>query len=117
MNKNKELKEAQINIRITPKVKAQLKLKAKASGMNLTKYLVTAGLNKKPIKPLPEIDKHLYLELCRQGNNLDWLARLHNTEAASGVVYELHADDRAMLNKTYSLLEQVLKQFLDRAAN
>ena len=117
MNKNKELKEAQINIRITPKVKAQLKLKAKASGMNLTKYLVTAGLNKKPIKPLPEIDKHLYLELCRQGNNLNRLARLHNTEAASSVVYELHADDRAMLNETYSLLEQVLKQFLDRAAN
>ena len=109
MNKNKE---AQIHIRIEPEVKAQLQLKAEASGMSLGKYLINAGLKKKqPVTLLP-IERALYLELCRQGNNLDQLTHLHYNQV--NPPNALTDDDRAMLEKIYALLTQTLNQLLER---
>ncbi len=113
----KESKAARIDLRATPTEKAELQLKAKTSGMSLGKYLIAAGLNQKSTRITPAIDKALYLELCRQGNNLDRLARLHDTQAASGSIYELHPDDRAMLEKIYNLLRQTLNQLQGRKVN
>ncbi len=110
----KEFKAARIDLRATPTEKAQLQLKAKASGMSLGKYLIAAGLNQKSTRITPAIDKALYLELCRQGNNLDRLTRLHNTQAASGNYFKLHPDDREMLEKIYNLLRQILSQLQER---
>ena len=113
----KEFKAARIDIRATPTDKAALQLKAKASGMSLGKYLIAAGLNQKSTQIIPAIDKALYLELCRQGNNLDRLAGIHNTQAAFGQDSKLHPDDRAMLEKIYKLLRQTLNQLQERKAN
>ncbi|AFZ38086.1 hypothetical protein STA3757_48490 (plasmid) [Stanieria sp. NIES-3757] len=113
----KEFKAARIDLRATPTEKAELQLKAKASGMSLGKYLIATGLNQKSTRITPAIDKALYLELCRQGNNLDRLARLHNTQAASGNYSKLHPDDRAMLEKIYNLLRQTLNQLQGRKVN
>ena len=110
----KEFKAARIDIRATPTEKAQLQVKAKASGMSLGKYLITAGLNRKMTEVTKAIDKSLYLELCRQGNNLNRLIRLHNTQAASGKNSKLHPDDRAMLERIYNLLRQTLNQLQER---
>ena len=110
----KEFKAARIDIRATPTEKAQLQVKAKASGISLGKYLITAGLNRKMTEVTKAIDKSLYLELCRQGNNLNRLIRLHNTQAASGKDSKLHPDDRAMLEKIYDLLRQTLNQLQER---
>ena len=113
----KEFKAARIDIRATPTEKAQLQVKAKASGMSLGEYLITAGLNRKTTKVTKAIDKSLYLELCRQGNNLNQLAGIHNTQAASGKDSKLHPDDRAMLEKIYDLLRQTLNQLQERKVN
>jgi hypothetical protein len=113
----KEFKAARIDIRATPTEKAELQLKAKASGMSLGKYLIAAGLNKKSTRITPAIDKSLYLELCRLGNNLNKLVRLHDTPAASGKDFELHPEDRAMLEKIYALVRQVLVQLQGRRSN
>ena len=113
----KEFKAARIDIRATPTEKAQLQVKAKASGMSLGEYLITAGLNRKMTEVTKTIDKALYLELCRQGNNLNRLIRLHNTQAASSKDSKLHPDDRAMLEKIYNLLRQTLNQLQERKVN
>ncbi len=113
----KEFKAARIDIRATPTEKAELQLKAKASGMSLGKYLIAAGLNKKSTKITPAIDKALYLELCRQGNNLERLIRLHNTQAASGNYSKPHPDDLEMLEKIYALIRQTLNQLQGRKVN
>lgn len=113
----KEFKAARIDIRATPTEKAQLQVKAKASGMSLGEYLITAGLNRKMTEVTKTIDKALYLELCRQGNNLNQLAGKHNTQAASGKDSKLHPDDRAMLERIYNLLRQTLNQLQERKVN
>ena len=111
----KEFKAARIDLRATPTEKAQLQLKAKASGMSLGKYLIAAGLNQKSTQIIPAIDKALYLELCRQGNNLNQLARLHNTQAASGKdTTRLHPEDLEMLEKIYALIRQILDRLQGR---
>ena len=108
-------KESRIYIRATAKEKAQLQVKAKASGMSLAEYLINSGLNKKIANVTPAIDKSLYLELCRQGNNLNQLTRLRDAQiAASNKSFQLHPDDRAMLGKIYNLLRQTLSQLQEK---
>ena len=106
----KETKEARIHIRVTTKEKELLQRLAQASNMKLGEFLVTAGLNSQSIKVTPEINKSLYVELCRQGNNLPQLARLQITVAASGKNPELYSDDRAILENLCSLINQVLTE-------
>ena len=110
----KESKIARIDLRATPKEKAELQLKAKASGMSLGKYLIAAGLNQKSTRITPAFDKALYLELCRQGNNLARLAGIHDTKTASSDCFKLDSDDRAMLEQIYTLLRQTLNQIKDK---
>ena len=57
----KENKNTQINIRLTTKEKELLQRLAQASEMSLGRFLITAGLNPKSIKVVPEINKSLYL--------------------------------------------------------
>ena len=85
--------------------------------MSLGKFLIAAGLNDKSIKVTPEINKSLYVELCRQGNNLNQLARLQNTLAASGQDPELYSDDIAMLENLCRLINQVLTELEKGNAN
>ncbi len=113
----KEPKEARIHIRVTAREKELLQLKAQASGMSLGKFLIAAGLNLKSTRVTPASDKSLYLELCRQGNDLNQLTRLQNTQAASGKGSELDPDDRATLENLRTLLNQVLTELQGRAAN
>ncbi|MDJ0902870.1 MAG: hypothetical protein QNJ55_29125 [Xenococcus sp. MO_188.B8] len=106
----KKAKEARIQIRVTTKEKELLQSKAQACEMSLGKFLIAAGLNDESIKVIPELNKSLYVELCRQGNNLNQLARLQNTLAASGQDPELYSDDRAILENLCSLINQVLTE-------
>ena len=105
-----ENKDARIHIRVTTKEKELLQRKAQACEMSLGKFLIAAGLNDKSIKVTPEINKSLYVELCRQGNNLNQLTRLQNTVAASRKDPELYCDDRALLENLCSLINQVLTE-------
>ena len=113
----KKIKEARISIRTTTTKKELLQLKAKASKMSLGEFLVAAGLDLKIREVTPAIDKSLYVELCRQGNNINQLARLQNTIAASGLDPELDADDRKTLKDIRNLLDQILTKLKEKAAN
>ncbi len=115
--RQKENKNTQINIRLTTKEKELLQRLAQAYKMSVGRFLITAGLNPKSIKVVPEINKSLYLELCRQGNNLNQLTRLQNTIAASGQNSELYSDDRAMLENLCRLINQVLTELEKGNAN
>ncbi len=85
--------------------------------MSLGEFLVAAGLDLKINKVTPAIDKSLYVELCRQGNNINQLARLQNTIAASGLDPELDVDDRKTLQDIRNLLDQILTELKEKAAN
>ncbi len=115
--RQKENKNTQINIRLSTQEKELLQRLAQASEMSLGRFLITAGLNDKSIKVTPKINKSLYLELCRQGNNLNQLTRLQNTSAASGQNSELYSDDRAMLENLGRLINQVLTELEKGNAN
>ncbi len=56
-------------------------------------------------------------QLCRQGNNINQLARLQNTIAASGLDPELDVDDRKTLKDIRNLLDQILTELKEKAAN
>ena len=107
-------KEARIDIRATKYEKTQLQVKAKASGMSLAEYLINSGLNRRITNTTPAINKSLYLELCRQGNNLNQLTRLYSTQVATDNSFQLHPDDWATLEKIYTLLRQTLGQLQGR---
>ena len=113
----KEIKEARISIRTTTTKKELLQAKAQDSKMSLGEFLVAAGLDLKIKEVTPAIDKSFYVELCRQGNNINQLARLQNTLSASGLDPELDLDDRKTLKDIRNLLDQILTELKDKAAN
>ena len=113
----KEIKDARIHIRTTTTKKELLQLKAQDFQMSLSDFLIAAGLGLKTKQVTPEINKSLYVELCRQGNNLNQLTRLQNTLAASGLDPELDLDDRKTLKDIRTLLEKILTKLEGETAN
>ena len=116
-NSKKEFKDARIHIRTTTTNKELLQLKAQEIQMSLSDFLIAAGLGLRTKQITPEINKSLYVELCRQGNNLNQLTRLQNTIAASGLDPELVLDDRKTLKELRTLLEKILTKLEGETAN
>ena len=113
----KEFKDARIHIRTTTTNKELLQLKAQDFQMSLSEFLIAAGLGLRTKQITPEINKSLYVELCRQGNNLNQLTRLQNTISASGLDPELVLDDRKTLKELQTLLEKILTKLEGATAN
>ncbi|MEM9274881.1 MAG: hypothetical protein AAGA80_18250 [Cyanobacteria bacterium P01_F01_bin.143] len=113
----KEFKDARIHIRTTTTNKELLQLKAQEIQMSLSEFLIAAGLGLRTKQITPEINKSLYVELCRQGNNLNQLTRLQNTISASGLDPELEFDDRKTLENIQTLLEKILTKLEGATAN
>jgi len=116
-NDKKEFKDARIHIRTTTTNKELLQLKAQEIQMSLSEFLIAAGLGLRTKQITPLINKSLYVELCRQGNNLNQLTRLQNTIAASGLDPELVLDDRKTLKELRSLLEKILTKLEGETSN
>ena len=116
-NSKKEFKDARIHIRTTTTNKELLQLKAQEIQMSLSEFLIAAGLGLRTKQITPLINKSLYVELCRQGNNLNQLTRLQNTISASGLDPELVLDDRKTLKELRSLLEKILTKLEGETAN
>ena len=113
----KEIKDARIHIRTTTTKKELLQLKAQDFQMSLSDFLIAAGLGLKTKQVTPEINKSIYVELCRQGNNLNQLARLQNTLAASGRDSTLDLDNRKTLKDIRTLLDQILTKLEGETIN
>lgn len=92
-------KTAIVTIRMTPKVKEQLRQRAQAAGMTLTDYLCICGLWKEIVR-VDGLEKVLS-ELKAQGRNLNQLTTLANM----GKVKTLRGDD--LVNGYTKLYQQV----------
>ncbi len=75
---NDELKSQYIMIRVSPKEKKELELKAKQARMTVSRYLVTSSQDKKI--HITEKIPDLYLEITRIGVNINQIAHVANSQ-------------------------------------
>jgi hypothetical protein len=110
MNTTKQKETRKIfGIRLTDTEKLKITEYAAEHELTIADYIRTIALRKKATKRLPSITKATYVELCRQGVNLNQLTREYNTLVASGEVYQLSTKDRDLIKKNYQLLNKILK--------
>lgn len=73
------LKMFQINIRVTLEEQLQIEEFSKSYGLSVTQYIINRSLKKQlPKQTMPSINRALFIELSRIGNNLNQSTkRLH----------------------------------------
>ena len=102
MNENRK-REKQIKFYVNEKESDQIKKKVKKSKLKQQEYLIKSALNKKIIV----IDglKEILLELSREGNNLNQIAKKIN-EGEQKDIKEM----KNKLNNLWNLIEKILKE-------
>ncbi|MGU8578193.1 plasmid mobilization protein [Clostridium perfringens] len=102
MNENRK-REKQIKFYVNEKEYDQIKKKVKKSKLKQQEYLIKSALNKKIIV----IDglKEILLELSREGNNLNQIAKKIN-EGEQKDIKEM----KNKLNNLWDLIEKILKE-------
>ena len=102
MNENRK-REKQIKFYVNEKEYDQIKKKVKKSKLKQQEYLIKSALNKKIIV----IDglKEMLLELSREGNNLNQIAKKIN-EGEQKDIKEM----KNKLNNLWNLIEKILKE-------
>ena len=102
MNENRK-REKQIKFYVNEKEYEQIKKKVKKSKLKQQEYLIKSALNKKIIV----IDglKEMLLELSREGNNLNQIAKKIN-EGEQKDIKEM----KNKLNNLWDLIEKILKE-------
>lgn len=102
MNENRK-REKQIKFYVNEKEYDQIKKKVEKSKLKQQEYLIKSALNKKIIV----IDglKEIFLELSREGNNLNQIAKKIN-EGEQRDIKEM----KNKLNNLWDLIEKILKE-------
>ncbi|WP_283703381.1 plasmid mobilization protein [Clostridium perfringens] len=102
MNENRK-REKQIKFYVNEKEYDQIKKKIEKSKLKQQEYLIKSALNKKIIV----IDglKEIFLELSREGNNLNQIAKKIN-EGEQEDIKEM----KNKLNNLWDLIEKILKE-------
>lgn len=102
MNENRK-REKQIKFYVNEKEYDQIKKKVEKSKLKQQEYLIKSALNKKIIV----IDglKEILLELSREGNNLNQIAKKIN-EGGQKDIKEM----KNKLNNLWNLIEKILKE-------
>lgn len=102
MNENRK-REKQIKFYVNEKEYDQIKKKVEKSKLKQQEYLIKSALNKKIIV----IDglKEMLLELSREGNNLNQIAKKIN-EGEQKDIKEM----KNKLNNLWNLIEKILKE-------
>ena len=75
-----EKRSEEVKFHVTPDVKRRLQDEAKAAGVDLATYCREKVLTGHPPRRVPPEVLATVAELARQGNNLNQLARIANTE-------------------------------------
>lgn len=75
-----EKRSEEVKFRVTPDVKRRLQDEAKAAGVDLAAYCREKVLTGQPPRRVPPEALAALAELARQGNNLNQLARIANSE-------------------------------------
>lgn len=74
-----DLKMLQINIRVTLEEQLQIEEYSKSYGMSVTQYIRIRSLKRQlPKNSMPSINRELFIELSRIGNNLNQLTKKAN---------------------------------------
>lgn len=85
-----EKRSEEVKFHVTPDVKRRLQDEAKAAGVDLATYCREKVLTGRPPRRVPPEVLAAIAELARQGNNLNQLARIANSEKSiAGVVSRL----------------------------
>lgn len=102
MNGNRK-REKQIKFYVNEKEYDQIKKKVEKSKLNQQEYLIKSALNKKIIV----IDglKEILLELSREGNNLNQIAKKINEGERTDI-----KEMKNKLNNLWDLIEKILKE-------
>ena len=106
-----EKRSAEVKFHVTPEVKERLQNEAKAAGFDLATYCREKVLTGKPPRRVPPEILAAIAELARQGNNLNQLARIANTQKGmDGIAVRL-----VMLIEFYEKVMKYIKAyFYDR---
>ena len=75
-----EKRSAEVKFHVTPEMKERLQNDAKAAGFDLATYCREKVLTGQPPRRIPPEILAAVAELMRQGNNLNQLARIANTQ-------------------------------------
>jgi len=103
VTKKKEEQRKVFAIRLSPIERQAIEVKADSAGMRLGEYLRATALKRKIPRSVPKINREIYIELIRIGNNINQLARIANVGSKRG----------EKLNLEMSKLEE-LSQYLDQ---
>lgn len=87
-----EKRSEEVKFHVTPDVKRRLQDEAKAAGVDLATYCREKVLTGRPPRRVPPEVLAAVAELARQGNNLNQLARIANTEKNMARIVERLAD-------------------------
>lgn len=75
-----EKRSAEVKFHVTPEVKERLQSEAKIAGTDLATYCREKVLTEQPPRHIPPVILAAVAELARQGNNLNQIARIANTQ-------------------------------------
>ena len=91
------------SLRLSASERLELENKAAEAGLKLSEYLRQTGLRKKIRAKVPEINREMYLELGRIGNNLNQLTK--NSHIALQQGNEFNIDIQVLQSLTDKLDE------------
>ena len=103
MTKPDRQKREIFSIRLSPTERQAIENLADTAGMKLGEYIRATALNQKIPRSVPKINREIYIELGRIGNNINQIARVANVGIKRG--------DR--LNVEMNQLSE-LSEYLDR---
>lgn len=103
MTKPDRQKREIFSIRLSPTERQTIEAKADSAGIKLGEYIRATALKRKIPPSIPEINREIYIQLIRIGNNINQIARVANVGIKRG--------DR--LNVEMNKLTE-LSEYLDR---
>ena len=84
MNQKKQEKRKVFAIRLSPSERQRIEAQADLAGMKLGEYLRATALQQKIPRSVPTINREIYVELIRIGNNINQIARVANVGIKRG---------------------------------
>jgi type III secretion system FlhB-like substrate exporter len=81
--KNQENRQV-FAIRLSPTERQKIEAKADHAGMKLSEYLRATALKQKIPRSVPKINREIYIELGRIGNNINQIAKAANIAIKRG---------------------------------
>ena len=117
MSELKKEKRKNFPLRLSPSERTALEQKAKSAGLKLSPYLREAGLNKTiavKTKSVPEINRAIYVELGRVGNNINQITKAAHTSIQRGTGCNVNPTE---LSTLLALLKQIRLEVMAVSTN